>query len=185
MFQMEVRHQSQPICLTSKSLQTPNRSICSAKAKKEHQVPPQHKPVYTSPQVIKCALEPLGRYRSNENWFQKHSHICKRQFTSILKQIQTFRQILGHPRVPWFAKAVAACSLGYLVSPVQLIPTFLPVVGQMDDLFVVFLGMTLVRRLTPPEVLKECERGDQPDVFVRGAQRIGFDRRLQWNLPDQ
>ena len=45
----------------------------------------------------------------------------------------------------------------YLVSPIQLIPTFIPVIGQMDDLFVLYVGMKLVRKLTPKDVVDECE----------------------------
>jgi uncharacterized membrane protein YkvA (DUF1232 family) len=42
--------------------------------------------------------------------------------------------LLRHPAVPWHAKVVAACSVGYLLSPIQFIPTFIPVIGQLDDL---------------------------------------------------
>jgi uncharacterized membrane protein YkvA (DUF1232 family) len=58
--------------------------------------------------------------------------------------------------MPWYARLVAACSVGYLFSPIQLIPSFLPVIGFSDDVLVLFLGAKLLRRLTPPDVLTEC-----------------------------
>jgi uncharacterized membrane protein YkvA (DUF1232 family) len=61
--------------------------------------------------------------------------------------------------VPWHAKAVAGCAVLYIVSPVQLIPNFIPVIGQMDDVPVVTLGLKYLRRYVPPHVLDECENG--------------------------
>jgi uncharacterized membrane protein YkvA (DUF1232 family) len=58
--------------------------------------------------------------------------------------------------MPWFARLIAACAVGYLFSPVQLIPNFIPVIGCADDLVVLFLGVKLLRRITPPDVLSEC-----------------------------
>ncbi len=58
--------------------------------------------------------------------------------------------------MPWYARVVAACTIGYLFSPVQLIPSFIPVIGFSDDLMVVFLGVKLLKRITPPDVLTEC-----------------------------
>jgi uncharacterized membrane protein YkvA (DUF1232 family) len=59
--------------------------------------------------------------------------------------------------VPWHAKAVAGCALLYVVSPIQIIPNFIPVIGQMDDLLVVTLGIKYLRRYVPQSVLDECE----------------------------
>jgi uncharacterized membrane protein YkvA (DUF1232 family) len=59
------------------------------------------------------------------------------------------------PRVPWYAKALAAVVAGYALSPIDLIPDFLPVVGLLDDVLLVPLGIVLVIRLIPPEVMAE------------------------------
>jgi uncharacterized membrane protein YkvA (DUF1232 family) len=59
------------------------------------------------------------------------------------------------PRVPWYAKALAACVLAYLFSPIDLIPDFIPVIGYLDDLIIVPLGLLLVIRLIPHEVMAE------------------------------
>lgn len=52
---------------------------------------------------------------------------------------------------------MAVCSAVYLFSPVQLIPSFIPVVGLMDDALVLYRGPKLLYRITPPDVLKECQ----------------------------
>jgi uncharacterized membrane protein YkvA (DUF1232 family) len=59
------------------------------------------------------------------------------------------------PRVPWYAKALAALVAGYALSPIDLIPDFIPVVGYLDDVILVPLGIVLVIRLIPPEVMAE------------------------------
>ena len=60
------------------------------------------------------------------------------------------------PRVPWYAKALAMAVAGYALSPIDLIPDFIPVIGYLDDLLLVPLGLALVVRLTPPEVLESA-----------------------------
>ena len=59
------------------------------------------------------------------------------------------------PRTPWFAKALALVIAAYAVSPIDLIPDFIPVLGYLDDLVIVPLGILLVVRLIPPEVMEE------------------------------
>jgi uncharacterized membrane protein YkvA (DUF1232 family) len=59
------------------------------------------------------------------------------------------------PRVPWYAKALAALVAGYALSPIDLIPDFIPVLGYLDDVILVPLGIAVVIRLIPPEVMAE------------------------------
>ena len=59
------------------------------------------------------------------------------------------------PRVPWYAKALALGVAGYAFSPIDLIPDFIPVLGYVDDLIIVPLGIRLVARMIPAEVLAE------------------------------
>src|SRR5262249_36704957 len=59
------------------------------------------------------------------------------------------------PRVPWYAKALAAVVAGYALSPLDLIPDFIPVVGYLDDLILVPLGIMVVIRLIPTEIMAE------------------------------
>lgn len=59
------------------------------------------------------------------------------------------------PRTPWYAKALALAVAGYALSPVDLIPDFIPVVGYLDDVILVPAGIWLVIRLIPADVLAE------------------------------
>jgi uncharacterized membrane protein YkvA (DUF1232 family) len=75
----------------------------------------------------------------------------------ILKQFRILRRALVHPQVPWHAKAVAGCAFLYVVSPIQLIPTFIPVIGQMDDALMAMLAIKYLQRYVPQPVLDECD----------------------------
>lgn len=79
--------------------------------------------------------------------------ISIRQF---LQQFRIIRRALRHPRVPLFAKLVAGCTVLYVFSPIQLIPNFIPIIGQMDDVLVVGLGIKFLRKYVPQPVLDEC-----------------------------
>ena len=59
------------------------------------------------------------------------------------------------PRVPWYAKALALCVAGYALSPIDLIPDFIPVFGYLDDLIIVPLGILAVVKLIPPEIMAQ------------------------------
>jgi uncharacterized membrane protein YkvA (DUF1232 family) len=72
------------------------------------------------------------------------------------------------PRVPWYAKAFAALVAAYALSPIDLIPDFIPILGQLDDLVLVPLGVWLVTRLIPRAVLEDC-RARARETFDRGA----------------
>jgi uncharacterized membrane protein YkvA (DUF1232 family) len=60
------------------------------------------------------------------------------------------------PRVPWYAKALAIVVAAYALSPIDLIPDFIPVLGHLDDLIIVPLGIWLVIALIPADVMAEC-----------------------------
>jgi uncharacterized membrane protein YkvA (DUF1232 family) len=62
---------------------------------------------------------------------------------------------LGDRRVPWYARALAGAVVAYAVSPIDLIPDFIPVLGLLDDLVVIPAGLYLVFRLVPAEVVAE------------------------------
>lgn len=61
-------------------------------------------------------------------------------------------------RVPWFAKAVAVAVAAYALSPIDLIPDFVPVLGYLDDLLIVPLGVALAVRLIPPLVMADLRK---------------------------
>ncbi len=61
-----------------------------------------------------------------------------------------------HPKTPWYAKAFAVLILGYALSPIDLIPDFIPVIGYLDDFFIVPAGIVLLIKMIPKEVMQEC-----------------------------
>jgi uncharacterized membrane protein YkvA (DUF1232 family) len=60
-------------------------------------------------------------------------------------------------RTPWYARVLAACVLGYAFSPIDLIPDMIPVLGYLDDLVLVPLGIALTVRLLPREVWRDAQ----------------------------
>lgn len=71
------------------------------------------------------------------------------------QKLRLARRIVGDRRVPWTARLVPAGVILYLAMPLDIIPDFLPVIGQLDDLLVLALGAWLLVRLTPDAVLRE------------------------------
>ena len=82
------------------------------------------------------------------------------------------------PRVPWYAKLFAALVVGYAFSPIDLIPDSIPVLGYLDDLILVPLGVALAVRMIPEDVLSEsrqkaremAERGER--IVSRAAAAV-------------
>lgn len=75
------------------------------------------------------------------------------------------------PRTPLVAKVLALIVAAYAVSPIDLIPDFIPVIGYLDDLIIVPLGIMLVVRLIPPEVMRE-HRETAAQASERPVSRI-------------
>ena len=72
-----------------------------------------------------------------------------------------------HPQTPWYAKLFVAGVVAYAFSPIDLIPDFVPVLGYLDDLILIPLGVAVAIRLIPPEVMAEC-RARAQDVAANG-----------------
>ena len=60
------------------------------------------------------------------------------------------------PRTPWYAKLLVACIVAYAFSPIDLVPDFVPVLGYLDDLILIPMGIALAIKLVPHSVLAEC-----------------------------
>src|SRR5690349_19513989 len=79
----------------------------------------------------------------------------KRSARVIRRDVHALYLAGRDPRVPWYAKVLAAVVAGYALSPIDLIPDFVPVVGYLDDLILVPVGMLVVIRLIPAEIMAE------------------------------
>lgn len=74
------------------------------------------------------------------------------------------------PRVPWYAKLFAICVVAYAFSPIDFIPDFIPVLGYLDDLIIVPLGITIALKLIPEPVLADC-RAKAEEIRKKGKPK--------------
>lgn len=75
----------------------------------------------------------------------------------VLKQVCVVYLVLKNPKSPLLAKMVAGLTVGYVFSPIQLIPSFIPVIGWMDDVLVVSAGLRILTKLTPAHIMEDCK----------------------------
>jgi uncharacterized membrane protein YkvA (DUF1232 family) len=117
--------------------------------------------------------KPSDRYLlvASEEWRAEPVTRWREQAHRLKKEAHALYFVFKHPNTHWSVRLVAGCTAAYLFSPVQIIPNYIPVIGMMDDVLVAFLGVKLLRRITPDQVLAECRSlADAADV--RGRKRI-------------
>jgi uncharacterized membrane protein YkvA (DUF1232 family) len=85
---------------------------------------------------------------------------------SIRRDIHAIYLAARDPRTPWYAKALAVCVAGYALSPIDLIPDFVPVLGYLDDAVIVPLGILAVVKLIPAGIM-----ADNRAAAARAAER--------------
>jgi uncharacterized membrane protein YkvA (DUF1232 family) len=90
----------------------------------------------------------VSELRIVERWKQKSRHL----------KIEIYALYLAYrdPRVPWYAKAFIALVVGYAFSPIDLIPDFIPVLGYLDDLVLIPLGVVVALKMIPEKVMEDC-----------------------------
>ena len=67
-------------------------------------------------------------------------------------------------RTPWYVKFLASCAIAYAVSPIDLIPDFIPVLGFLDDLILLPLAIILILKLIPADIMDDCRRQAEATV---------------------
>jgi uncharacterized membrane protein YkvA (DUF1232 family) len=85
----------------------------------------------------------------------------KRRARELKVEVYAIYLAYKDPRVPWHARLFAACVVGYAFSPIDLIPDPIPVLGYLDDLVLVPLGVVLALKMIPPVVMAECREKAQ------------------------
>jgi uncharacterized membrane protein YkvA (DUF1232 family) len=118
---------------------------------------------------------------------------AKQWARSIKKDVIALYIAGRDPRTPWHAKAVAVAVAAYAISPIDLIPDFIPILGYLDDLIIVPLGIMLAVRLIPADLMAEfrhtaTEQGRLPTHWVGAAVIIaiwvlGFIALAWWLIP--
>jgi uncharacterized membrane protein YkvA (DUF1232 family) len=87
-------------------------------------------------------------------WYAKFIRRAKR----LKRQLWALYLSLKDPQTPALARVVIICAIAYAVSPIDLIPDFIPVLGQLDDLIILPALIAWALRLIPPEVSARCRR---------------------------
>jgi uncharacterized membrane protein YkvA (DUF1232 family) len=80
----------------------------------------------------------------------------KRRARQLSAQTYTLYLAYRHPRTPWYAKVFAALIVGYVFSPIDPIPDFIPGVGLLDEMVVVPIGVLFATKIIPRDVIEEC-----------------------------
>jgi uncharacterized membrane protein YkvA (DUF1232 family) len=83
-----------------------------------------------------------------ESWKARARHLRRETYALYL----AYRD----PRTPWYAKVFSALVVGYAFSPIDLIPDPIPVLGYLDDLILIPLGIALALKMIPPIVMDDC-----------------------------
>lgn len=79
----------------------------------------------------------------------------KQRARQLKREVYALYLACKDPRVPWYARLFAACVVGYAFSPIDLIPDPIPVLGYLDDLVLIPLGVVFVRKMIPKHVMVE------------------------------
>ena len=80
----------------------------------------------------------------------------KTKAKSIKRDIFILVEAYKHPNTPLYVKLLALIIVAYAFSPIDLIPDFIPILGYLDDIILIPLGIMLVLKLIPKNVLQEC-----------------------------
>ena len=85
----------------------------------------------------------------------------KQRARQIKTEVHAIYLACRDPRVPWYARAFGACVVGYAFCPIDPIPDFIPILGYLDELILLPLGIVLLRKMIPAPVLAECQEKAQ------------------------
>ena len=77
---------------------------------------------------------------------------------NLKREVSALGLAVQDPRTPWFARILAVVVIAYALSPIDLIPDFIPLLGYLDDLILVPAGIALVIRLIPDDVMADARR---------------------------
>ncbi len=98
----------------------------------------------------------------------------RRRAKDLTRDVLALYFAMRDPRVPWYAKALAGCIVAYAFSPIDLIPDPIPVLGYLDDLVLIPLGVLVVRHMIPGQVMAECrlkaqDLAEKPTNWIAAA----------------
>ncbi|GIM27934.1 hypothetical protein CPJCM30710_06000 [Clostridium polyendosporum] len=101
-----------------------------------------------------------------KTWFSTIKQIVKK----IKKEIGALYLASKRPDVPFYAKLISILVVGYSLSPIDLIPDFIPILGYLDDLILLPLAIAFVIKLIPSDIMNEC-RQQSEYIFNEGKPK--------------
>lgn len=81
---------------------------------------------------------------------------ARRAIDRLRRELDVYRRVLADPRTPRIAKLLLGAAIAYLLSPIDLIPDFIPVIGHLDDVLIVPLLFWLALRFIPRQVIEDA-----------------------------
>ena len=75
---------------------------------------------------------------------------------SFKREVRVYQLVLTDPRTPWLPRVILGIAITYLLSPIDLIPDFIPVLGQLDDLILIPALVWLALKTIPDEIITDC-----------------------------
>lgn len=109
----------------------------------------------------------------------------KEQARNIRAQTLAIYYAARDPRMPFFVRVLAILVAAYALSPIDLIPDFIPIIGLLDDIIIIPAGLALIMRLTPPSVMESArlqaqEAAEKPVSYSAAAIIITIWLVLLW-----
>lgn len=95
----------------------------------------------------------------------------KEQASRLKRELHALWLAYSDPRTPWSARLLIVCIIGYALSPIDLIPDQIPIIGHLDDLILLPLAIALAIRMIPGSVMADCRER---------ARQASFDTPSQW-----
>jgi uncharacterized membrane protein YkvA (DUF1232 family) len=119
------------------------------------------------------------------------SDAAKQAVLLVPNLIKLYGRLMSDRRVPLRARALAMATLGYTALPIDIVPDFIPVLGQIDDVVIVALGLRRLAEVAGPELLSEHWDGEEPvlesvQAVVEAVAAVAphrIRRLLQWAAP--
>jgi uncharacterized membrane protein YkvA (DUF1232 family) len=99
-------------------------------------------------------------------WLSKLKIIVKK----IKREVGALYLAYKKPGVPFYAKIISILVVGYALSPIDLIPDFIPILGYIDDLILVPIGIYFAIKLIPEDIMDEC-REEAENIFAKGKPK--------------
>jgi uncharacterized membrane protein YkvA (DUF1232 family) len=97
----------------------------------------------------------------------------KSRARTLQTDVQALLVAFRDPRTPWAARGLIALVAAYALSPIDLIPDFIPVLGYLDDLILIPAGIALAIRMIPSQVMADARKAAQQDGSAKGLGMLG------------